>query len=139
MANLQLVTAALCRDILIDQITQAFSFVNIIESVFVSSLPNVLADIKLGALWRVAAPGASTSYTMRTLLIRPDGRMEGLLENKIAETPSPFQKIYIRIGQIALNSEGLHWVALETTVNGATHRHAELPFLVAVRREAKKG
>ncbi len=134
MNPMNLATAALCRDVFIDQLTQAFSFINILEYVFVSSLPTNITDIKLGALWSVESAN-ERQYTVHAILIRPDGSMETLLKRSVTNFTPPFHKMYMRIANIALHVEGLYRIALETTVQGATCRHAELPFIVGIRRE----
>jgi hypothetical protein len=119
----------LCRDILIDQETNAVSYLQCIEEVGAGVLPMVITQVSIGTLWEKNTD-RDEPFLSRVVFVLPSGNMKTLLQTRPLMFNRPRQRLHFKLEGLPITEFGHHDVRVEIHSNGNWQTVACLPLVV---------
>jgi hypothetical protein len=124
------VWSVLAQMILVDQFTNAVSFIQIVEGFTVSALPAIAPQMMLGTLW--SRQGEETTVHSRVRVIAPDGSEALALENRPPSLVEAKARTITHLGGYQLTLPGSYQVLVEQRLADRWETAATIPFDVTV-------
>jgi hypothetical protein len=118
---IKLLHSLLCTDLLVDQVTKRFSYINIITDGRTQSLPTNMPSMYVATSWFAEKePGP---FKIRIIFISPSGEKKELLKNEIEAQDGKHRRYQfnLRVNSLPVNEEGMHYFFIEHKTKAATN------------------
>ncbi|MDX9786203.1 MAG: hypothetical protein RBT11_05495 [Desulfobacterales bacterium] len=123
------VWSILCKDIIIDQETNAVTFIQSIEEGAAAALPILISPVRIGTLWEKDS-NKDEVFTARVLLAMPSGAARQLLQTREMVFNRQRQRLHFKLDGVPVTEFGRHEVRIEIQQNGNWQTVSRLPVVV---------